>query len=77
MVEGKFHVVNNISRIGENFFHLMVTNITSSLLHAICVYLELGNALAIEAMQLVIIKTQVALWKPHNCESTYWGSFHC
>jgi len=57
MVEGKFHVVNNISRIGENLLHLMVTNITSSLLHAICVYFELGIALAIEAMQL-----QVALF---------------
>jgi hypothetical protein len=55
----------------------MVTNITSSLLHAICVYLELGNAFAIEAMQLVVRKTQVALWKPHNSGSTCWGTFHC
>jgi hypothetical protein len=61
MVERKFHVVNNINRIEENFLHLMVTNIINSLLHTICVYLELGNALAIEAMQLVVIKTQVAL----------------
>jgi len=61
MVERKFHVVNNISRIEENFLHLMVINIINSLLHAICVYLELGNALAIEAMELIVIKTQVAL----------------
>jgi hypothetical protein len=38
-------------------------------------YLELGNALAIEAMQLVVIKIQVALWKPHNCGSTYRSPF--
>ncbi len=76
MIEGKFHVINNISRIGENFLHLMVTNITCNLLHGI-LYLELGNVLAIEAMQLVVIKTQVALWKPHNCGSTYWDSFRC
>jgi hypothetical protein len=38
-------------------------------------YFELGNVVTIEVVQLVIIKIQVTLWKPHHCNSICWGSF--
>ncbi len=78
LVEGELHdinVVENVGGIDSNFFDLITSNIVGNLLDVESMYFELGNVVTLEVVQLVIIKTQVTLWKPHHCNFICWGSF--
>jgi hypothetical protein len=78
LVEGKLHdinVVENVGGIDSNFFNLIISNIVGNLLNLENMYFELGNVVTIEVVQLVFIKTQITLWKPHHCNSICWGFF--
>jgi hypothetical protein len=70
LVEGELHdnnVVENVGGIDSNFFDLITSNIVCNLLDVESMYFEFGNVVTIEVVQLVIIKIQVTLWKPHHC----------
>jgi hypothetical protein len=79
LVEGDLHdinVVENVGGIDTNFFDLIISNIVSNLLNLENMYFELGNVVTIKVVQLVIIKSQVTLWKAHHCNSICWGFFY-
>jgi hypothetical protein len=77
MVKGKqralhgVDVIENVGGIDSKFFDLITSNIEGSSSDVEC--MAIGNltsnnvATIIKVMQLVIIKTQATLWKPHHC----------
>jgi hypothetical protein len=65
--------------ISSNCFDLTTTKIVSNNLdvdNMVIRNLAFGHvATVIEVVQLVAIKAQVALWKPHHHSSICWGFF--
>ncbi len=64
----EFHFIDVVESVGEinsNFFALTISNIASN--NSNVESMVICNVVVIKVVQLVAIKVQVTLWKPHKC----------
>jgi len=74
--QGKSHVVDVVEIVGKinsNFFDLTTSNTVGNILDFESMAID--NVVAIKIMQLVTIKIQATLWKPHHHSPICWGLF--